>query len=101
MAILAIFNGVGITADMYQALRKEVGWETEHADGGVFHAAAVDESGSMHVADVWESAEALQAFVGQRLMPAMQRLGVPAPEVAVFPTVNINALPSVEPYILR
>jgi hypothetical protein len=101
MTILAIFNGVGITADMYQALRKEVGWETRHADGGVFHAAAVDESGNMHVADVWESPEVLQAFVNDRLMPAMDKLGVPAPAVSVYPTININALPAVERFMLR
>jgi hypothetical protein len=101
MAILAIFHAVGATADMYQALRREVAWETQHPVGGMFHAAAVDEQGDVRVADVWESAEALQAFVEQRLMPAMIKLGVPPPQVSVYPTLNINALPAIEPHILR
>jgi hypothetical protein len=67
----------------------------------MFHAAAVDGQGDVRVADVWESAEALQAFVDQRLMPAMVKLGVPAPQVDVFPVIHIDALPAVEPYILR
>jgi hypothetical protein len=53
MAILAIFTGNNITKQMYESLRKEVDWEHKHPTGGIFHAAAFDDSGNnIHVADV-------------------------------------------------
>ena len=51
--VLALFTG-DINKARYEALRKEVGWEKDHAAGGIIHAACVDDAGRMHVADVWE-----------------------------------------------
>jgi hypothetical protein len=101
MAILAIFNCAGISTDAYQSLRREVRWESQTPRGGIFHAAAVDDSGDLHVADVWDSVEAMQAFFEQRLLPAMQKLGVPPPQAVVFPTININAYAAIEPFVRR
>jgi hypothetical protein len=95
MAILAIFTGA-ITKSQYESLRKEVDWEGNHAPGGVFHAAGFDQSGGIHVADVWDSADAMNAFVEQRLMPAMKKLGISPPDVAVYPAHNVNAYKSVD-----
>lgn len=71
MAVLAIFTG-DLNKSQYEQLRKEVNWEGQQPPGGVLHAAGFDDSGRIHVADVWESAEAMNAFVEQRLMPAYQ-----------------------------
>jgi hypothetical protein len=101
MAVLAIFTGVGITKQMYDALRPEVKWETELAPGGLLHACAFDDAGDLHVADVWESAEAMNEFVSTRLMPAMQKLGIPAPSVSVFPVHNVNVYPAATKYLLK
>jgi len=90
MAVLAIFTGP-ITKDQYEKLRKIVDWEGKRPAGAVFHAASFDETGNAHVADVWESAEALDAFVGQRLMPAFQQMGFTPPQVEVYPAHNVNA----------
>ena len=38
--------------------------------GGVFHVAAIDDAG-VHITDVWESEDALNAFLGDRLMPKL------------------------------
>ncbi len=101
MAVLAIFTNPKITKGHYEALRKEVGWETKLAAGGIFHAASFDDKGGIHVADVWESADALNAFVSSRLMPAMQKLGIPAPSVEVYPVHNANAYEAVTRFILK
>lgn len=93
MPILAIFYGQGFTKDMYEALRKEVKWEQRLADGGVFHAAGFDKSGDIHVADVWESEEAMNNFVSNRLAPAFQKLNIPMPKVDIYPAHNINVHP--------
>ena len=101
MAVLVLFHGVGIKKADYETLRREVGWERHHAKGGIFHAAGFDEHGDVHVTDVWESQEHLDAFVGMRLMPVMQKHNMTPPKVSVFPAHNINALPAVEEFILR
>jgi hypothetical protein len=95
MAILAIFTG-NMTTAQYEALRKEVNWEGDQPMGGVFHAASFDDAGRIHVADVWESHETMNAFVERRLVPAMQKLGIAPPEVAVRPAYNINAYRAIE-----
>ncbi len=100
MAVLAIFTGKGITREMYEALRKEVKWESHHAAGGVMHACGFDAAGDLHVADVWESEEAMGAFVSTRLLPAMKKLGVPPPEVTTFPAHNVNIYPNTRKYLL-
>ena len=101
MPVLAIFSGPSITKDQYEALRKEVGWEASHAPGGVIHVASFDEKGGLHVADVWESADLMNQFVQGRLLPAMQKLGVAAPAVEVYPVHNANAYPAVTRYVMK
>jgi hypothetical protein len=99
MAVLAIFTG-NISKSQYDALRQEANWEKQQPQGGVFHAASFDDSGNIHVADVWESAEAMNTFVEQRLAPAMQKLQISPPNVEVYPTHNINAYKSIEEYTI-
>lgn len=100
MPVLAIFRGKGITKTMYESLRKEVHWENQLPDGAVFHVAGFDDKGDLHVADVWESTEKMNKFVEDRLLPAMKRLKIPAPEVEAYPTHNINAYALIEEYKL-
>ena len=101
MPVLAIFTNPAITKGHYEALRKEVGWEAKPAPGGIFHAASFDDKGGIHVADVWESPEALNQFVSSRLTPAMQKLGIPAPAVEVYPVHNANAYQAVTRFVLK
>lgn len=98
MAILAIFTAPGFTKEMYEAIRKEIDWEHDLPPGGVFHAAGWDDAGGVHVADVWESPETLNAFVSTRLMPAMQKLNAPQPKVEVYPAHNIDAYGTIDQY---
>ena len=101
MAILAIFTGPGVTKDHYETLRRELGWERQHPTGGIFHAASFDDAGDAHVVDVWESREALDAFVGGQLAPTMQKHQIPLPKVEVYPVHNLNAYPTIERYMLK
>ena len=96
MAIMAIFTGKGISKDMYDIMVKEV--HQPAPSGAVFHGAAFDDKGNIHVADVWASQEALDTFVSTRLMPAFQEHNVPAPEVSVFPAHNIEAYAALDKY---
>jgi hypothetical protein len=62
----------------------------------VFHAASFDDAGRIHVADVWESPEAMNAFIEKRLVPTFKKLGIAPPEVAVRPAHNINAYRAID-----
>jgi hypothetical protein len=101
MAVLAIFTGKGFTKQMYEALRPEVKWETQLAPGGLFHAAGFDQDGNLHVADVWNSEDEMNAFVGSRLIPGFQKLGIPIPEVSIFPVHNMNVYPDAKKFLLK
>ena len=90
MAIIAVVLGKGITKGMYETLRKEVRWETQHPDGLIMHAAGFDESGDIHVVDIWESKEKMDGFFGSRLIPAMQKHNIPVPQANVYPAYNVN-----------
>jgi hypothetical protein len=94
MAVLAIFTGNGFTKELYESLLTEVKWESNPAPGAMVHACGFDEAGVLHVADVWESVEEMNDFVGTRLMPGLVRLGIPAPSVSVFPLHNLNVFPA-------
>ena len=95
MAVLAIVTGK-ISKSQYETLRKEIKWEKEQPAGAVFHAASFDAGDRMHVADVWESAEAMTTFFDKRLIPAMKKLGIAPPEATVFPIHNVNAYKAIE-----
>ena len=101
MAVMAIFTGDGFTKEMYEALRAEVKWETNLAPGGLVHVCGFDEAGNVHVADAWDSEAQMNEFVGTRLIPAFQKLGIPMPEVSLFPMHNLNVYPGTKPYLLK
>jgi hypothetical protein len=62
-----------------------VDWEGTPAAGGLFHVAGFDDRG-LRVIDPWESAEAFQAFVADRLMPGVTQVGVRGePTVEIVP----------------
>ena len=90
MAIIAMFTGKGFTKDMYEKLRQEVGWETEPIDGWIMHAVGFDESGELHMINIWESTEKMKEGFVSRLMPVMQKIGIPEPRVEIYPVHNIN-----------
>ena len=85
MAVAMFMSWAGVTAEQYDAVRKLVNWEGDPAPGGLFHVAATDEHG-LHVTDIWESPEAFQTFVNDRLMPGVAQLGITSqPVVEVLP----------------
>lgn len=82
-------------------MRPEVKWETNLAPGALLHACGFDEKGDLHVADVWDSPEAMNEFVNTRLILAMKKLGIPPPDVSVFPVHNVNVYPDAQEFLLK
>ena len=61
--------------DAYDAVMKVLDMAGNRPDGLILHSAAETPSGEIQILDVWESQEAGDAFVQQRLMPAFQQTG--------------------------
>ncbi len=75
----------GVTPEQYDALKEAVKWDTDPAEGEIFHAASFDDKG-LRVCDVWESEEDLNNFMRSRMMPGVQELGIPGqPQTEVLP----------------
>jgi hypothetical protein len=93
MAVLAIVNIPGGTPEQYEGVREAVGWESNPPQGLHFHAAAFGEDGVMRVVDVWETAEDMQNFHKSRLGEQMGKLGMPEPQISIYPAYNVNSFP--------
>jgi hypothetical protein len=101
MAILAMFSGDGFTKQVYEELRKEVDWEHKHPKGVIFHAAGLDDSGNIRIADVWESEQDLNNFINSRIKPVMERINAPMPKGEIVSIHNVNAFQGVNTYSVR
>jgi hypothetical protein len=75
MATVMLMHWPEVTKEQYEAVRREVNWEGEVPQGAKFHVAWFGDDG-FRVLDVWDSRPQFEAFVQQRLMPGVQRVGV-------------------------
>ncbi len=98
MPVLAIFTGKTVSKSQYEALRKEVNWESQQPAGVISHAASFDDKDNAHVVDVWASPEEMNAFVNDRLMPAFMKLKINPPDVQVYPLHNLNVYAAIDKY---
>lgn len=101
MAILGIFTGVGFTKQMYEELRKEVNWEQNHPAGIILHAAGLDNSGNIQVADIWESEQDLNNYFSSTLKPAFEKINAPMPKGEIFQIHNVNAYQGIDTYRVK
>ena len=82
MAIAMLMELTGATPEQYDALNREMDLTQQTLpDGLVSHVAARSDDGLV-IFDVWESREAFDRFVQERVMPAAQKvLGPDAPQM--------------------
>lgn len=89
MPVVMFMEWEGVTRQQYEAVCEVVDFERKHPPGGMFHVAAADERG-LRVTDVWESAEAFQKFVNDRLMPGVQKVGIKSePKVTILQALKV------------
>jgi hypothetical protein len=72
-----------ISAEQYDQLNVEIGADPE---GLILHTASATDGGKIRIIDIWESEDAYRRFESGQLMPAMERLGWPAPTDPPTPT---------------
>lgn len=85
MATVMLMHWREATPDQYDQARAKVGWDRDVPDGAKLHVSGFGDDG-LHVTDVWESEQAFNAFMEQRLAPVIQEIGIQGqPEVKFFP----------------
>ena len=85
IAVLMEFRGVG--QDKYDAVIRDLELGGKAYKGGVFHAAGPMDGG-WRIVDVWDSQEALDTFMREKLGATMQKNGVPEPQLTIWPVHN-------------
>lgn len=75
----------------YDKARAVVHWEQDTPKGAIYHVCSHDGT-ALRITDVWETAQDFEAFVQDRLMPELIRLGyTQQPEVEIYPVHAIYA----------
>ncbi|MER7402590.1 hypothetical protein ABT373_08870 [Streptomyces sp. NPDC000070] len=79
MAVLVEVEFSGVTAQQYDTVDQRVGARAEQPpEGLLFHTAIITDTG-LRVVDLWESTEACEAFIANRLRPVIREVGYPEP----------------------
>jgi hypothetical protein len=89
MAVMMMTELPGVSPEMYDEVNKRMGVNPDALPEGLISHVAGPTDGGMLVVDVWESPEAFERFVNERLGPVLADLGAPAgPEPALLPVHN-------------
>ncbi len=69
-------------AEMYDPLNREMNMGQQTLPEGLIHHFATRTDNGLVIFDVWESRDAFERFISERLMPAMQKIaGGEAPQI--------------------
>jgi len=91
MAVAMFMHWPGVTAGEYDALMARLGLDASPAAGGILHLATVGEDG-LEICDVWQTEQAFNGFLEQRLLPVARELDLPGePEIRLQPLHNLYA----------
>ena len=91
MAVAMFMHWPGLTSDQYDSVMARLELDVSPAAGGVLHLAALTDEG-LEVCEVWQTEQAFQGFLQQRLLPVMGQLEIPGePEIKLVPLHNLYA----------
>ena len=88
MAVGLIMNFPGVTQEQYDTVMEQLNLSGRMPPGGISHAAGPTDEG-WRVVDVWESQEAFETFLHERLYQAMQNAGLPRPQIDTWPVHSV------------
>jgi hypothetical protein len=91
MATVMLMHWREASPEQYDEAREKVGWDRDVPTGAKLHVSGFADDG-LHVLDVWESEQAFNNFMEQRLAPAIQDIGIQGqPQVTFFPLHGVFA----------
>jgi hypothetical protein len=77
MAVAMMVDNPEGSQNIYDRVREQLG--LERPAGGIFHVAGPSPNGGWRVIEVFESEEDAKRFATERLRPAFEQVGAPAP----------------------
>ena len=77
MAVAMLVDNPQGSQEIYDSVRAKL--ELDGPAGGIVHVAGPSPAGGWRVLEVWESEEEAKRFVAERLLPALEAVGAPAP----------------------
>lgn len=89
MAIAFLFELPDMSSEQSAAIVRELDLGGKPPAGQILHVEGPMEGGGTRGVDVWESQEALEDFVRERLGPIMQRMGIALTEPTIWPVTTI------------
>ena len=91
MAVVWLVEWDGITPEQYDELRQRTEWDTMLPDG-LQHQVAAFSDKSLILTQVWKSPEHVMRFMEDRLLPAVNAMGIRSmPRVDQYPVHSILA----------
>jgi hypothetical protein len=91
MATVMLMHWREASPEQYDEAREKVGWDRDVPNGAKLHVSGFADDG-LHVLDVWESEQAFNNFMEQRLAPAIQEIGIQGqPDVRFYPLHGVFA----------
>lgn len=88
MAIAFLMEFPDVTLAQYDAVVAETNPGGKVAPGGLFHVVGPHDGG-LRIVDVWESQEAFDTFLRERLQAALLKHGVAPPKVEPWSVYNM------------
>jgi hypothetical protein len=77
MAVAMMVDNPEGSRETYDRVRERLG--VDKPAGGIFHVAGPSPNGGWRVIEVWDSEQDAKRFVTERLRPAFEAIGAPAP----------------------
>jgi hypothetical protein len=91
MAVAMFMEWPGVGPGQYDAVMARLGLDARPAAGAVLHVATLTDEG-LEVYDVWQTEQAFQSFLEQRLLPVADEVGLEGePDVRLVPLHNLYA----------
>jgi hypothetical protein len=91
MAIAVYFHPKAMTLDKFEETHRRLDEAGQAQPAGRIHHSCFGEDGDLMVYDIWESAEAFQAF-GATLMPILEAVGLDAGQPSVMQLHRLDQL---------
>jgi hypothetical protein len=89
MAVVWLVEWDGITKEQYAALQSRTAWETDPPDG-LEHQVTAFSAKSLVLTQVWKSPDHVMRFMEDRLLPAVQAMGIKTmPRVDQYPVHSV------------
>jgi hypothetical protein len=85
MSVLVIAEASGVTAEQDEAMMERLNLRGDPPAGAQLRLAGPS-TGGWRIVSLWESRESFEAFLRERLTPALQQAGRPLPELEFWPS---------------